>query len=252
LTGLLFWIKTFDDPMLSFFKAAKADVLSHWYALIPGFKTSTNEFYQSIEQELKSRQVPGLEMSRIEFSEGGLLSDKREYLRMSRERLVLDVCAAPFGTAYFFSCRFAEIPATIRLWQLFVLLIVFGVSALFSLAICTRVFGALTIFIWPIGWIFFIAFLIYLLRNAVTMGLRDLDAFLIKSPLGPIYERWFRRETYYRQDTRLMYCDTVNAVVKGLVEEITAAKGVKLVQFNEYNPILGELYKPAPPKPEPK
>jgi hypothetical protein len=191
-------------------------------------------------------------MSRIEFSEGGLLSDKREYLRMSRERLVFDVCAAPFGTAYFFSCRFAEIPAIIRLWQLLVLSAVFGVFAIFSLAVCTRVFGALTIFVWPIGWIVLIAFLVYLLRNAVTMGLKDLDALLIKSPFGPIYERWFRRETYYRQDTRLMYCDTVNAVVKGLVEEITAEKGVKLVQFNEYNPVLGELYKPAPPKPEPK
>lgn len=214
--------------------------------------TSTDEFYQSIEKELKSRQVPGLEMSRIEFSEGGLLSDKREYLRMSRERLVFDICAAPFGTAYFFSCRFAEIPSMVRLWQLLVLLAVWGVFAFFSLAACTRLFGALTIVVWPVGWIVLTAFAIYLLRNAVTMGLRDLDAFLINSPFGPIYERWFRRETYYRQDTRLMYCDTVNAVVKGLVEEITAAKGVKLVQFNEYNPILGELYKPAPPKPEAK
>jgi hypothetical protein len=238
--------------MFSFFKAAKADVLSHWYALIPGFSTSTGEFYESIEQELKSRQVPGLEMSRIEFSEGGLLSDKREYLRMCRERLVFDICAAPFGTAYFFSCRFAEIPSMVRLWQLLLLLIMFGISALFSLAVCTRVFGTLTIFVWPIGWIVLLAFAIYMLRNAVAMGLRDLDAFLINSPFGPIYERWFRRETYYRQDTRLMYCDTVNAVVKALVEEITGAKGVKLVQFNEYNPILGELYKPVPPKPDPK
>ena len=140
----------------------------------------------------------------------------------------------------------------VRLWQLLLLLAVFGISGLFSLAVCTRLFGTLTIFVWPIGWIVLIAFAIYLLRNAVSMGLKDLDALLINSPFGPIYERWFRRETYYRQDTRLMYCDTVNAVVKALVEEITGAKGVKLVQFNEYNPILGELYKPAPPKPEPK
>src|SRR5467141_2523433 len=111
--------------MFSFFKPKKMDVLSHWYSLIPGFNTSAQEFYQSIERELKERQVPGLEITRVEFSEGRLLSHKREYLRMTRERLVFDVCAAPFGTAYFFSCRFAEIPAVIRLWQLIILFAVF-------------------------------------------------------------------------------------------------------------------------------
>jgi hypothetical protein len=232
--------------MLGFFKAAKADVLSHWYALIPGFSTSTGEFYESIEQELKSRQVPGLEMSRIEFAEGGLLSDKREYLRMSRERLVFDVCAAPFGTAYFFSCRFAELPVRITIWHLLFLAFLLG----FFLVVFSIL---LTPFIGPLVFLALLGFVVWVGRNSLALGLRDVDAFLMGFPLiGALYERFLRKETYYRQDTRLMYCDTVNAVVKGLVEEITAAKGVKLVQFNEYNPILGELYKPMPPKPEPK
>jgi hypothetical protein len=46
-----------------------------------------------------------------------------------------------------------------------------------------------------------------------------------------------------------MYCDTVNAVVKAKVEETTGAKGIKLVKFNEYSPILGELYKPRTVQP---
>jgi hypothetical protein len=81
------------------------------------------EFYAAVERELKDREVPGLEIFYVDFAEGGLLSAKREYLRMTRERLVFDICAAPFGTAYFFSCRFAEIPAVIQLWQLLVVLI---------------------------------------------------------------------------------------------------------------------------------
>src|ERR1700722_18754499 len=109
------------------FKSRKADVLSHWYTPVPSFSASTQEFYTSLEQELKAQEVPGLEISRVEFSEGGILSDKREYLRMSRERLVFDVCAAPFGKAYFFSCRFAEIPAVIHLWQLLVLSAAFAI-----------------------------------------------------------------------------------------------------------------------------
>jgi hypothetical protein len=232
--------------MLGFYTKKPAEVITHWYALVPSFSTSTKEFYDAVEAELKARQVPGLDISRVDFAEGGVLSQKREYLRMTRERLVFDICAAPFGTSYFFSCRFAEIPATVSLWQLLIVLGVFGMSLVISLLLCAKVFGFLTPFVWPLGWIVFIGLLVYILRNAVAIGLQDLDAALIKFPVvGPIYERWFRRETYYRHDTRLMYCDTVNVVVKAKVEETTGAKGIKLVRFNEYSPILGELYKPT-------
>jgi hypothetical protein len=230
--------------MFDFFKSKKADVIDHWYSLVPSFNTSTKEFYEAVEKELNDRKVPGLEMFHVDFAEGGLLSAKREYLRMTRERLVFDVCAAPFGTAYFFSCRFAEIPAVIQLWQLLVVL----VGLLMIAGLIFKVAGIiLGIGILIVG---FIA-AIYLLRNAVSLGLKDLDATLIKSPVvGPIYENWFRKETYYRQDTRLMYRDTVNDVVKAKVEEATGAKGIKLIKFNDYNPILGELYKPTTVQPK--
>jgi hypothetical protein len=78
------------------------------------------------------------------------------------------------------------------------------------------------------------------------MGLKDLDTTLLQLPVvGAVYEAWFRKETYYRVDTRLMYLDTVNAVVKAVVEETTGAKGINLIRFNEHSPILGELYKPT-------
>jgi hypothetical protein len=50
------------------FQSKKADVISHWYALIPSFRTSTQEFYIGVETELQTRQVPDLEASRVEFS----------------------------------------------------------------------------------------------------------------------------------------------------------------------------------------
>jgi hypothetical protein len=225
--------------MFGLFEKKKGDVIDHWYSLVPGFNVSAKEFYEAVEKELKDRKVPGLEMFQVDFAEGGLLSAKREYLRMTRERLVFDICAAPFGTAFFFSCRFAEIPAVIQLWQLLVVLV--G-----SLMIAGLIFKLAGIIL-GIG-ILIVGFIaaIYLLRNAVSLGLKDLDATLIKSPVvGPIYENWFRKETYYRQDTRLMYRDTVNDVVKAKVEETTGAKGIKLIKFNDYSPILGELYKPT-------
>jgi hypothetical protein len=225
--------------MFGFFKK-NADVIDNWYTLVPGFNSSSKEFYDGIEKELKTREVPGLEIFHVDFAEGGVLSQKREYLRMTRERLVFDICAAQFGTAYFFSCRFAEIPAAIKLWQLVVVLI----GGFMTVALTFKFLGLI------LGVIVLLAafvLLICTLRNAVAMGLKNLDAALIKSPIvGPIYENWFRKETYYRHDTRLMYCDTVNAVVKAKVEETTGAKGIKLLRYMENCPMLSELYKPNP------
>lgn len=225
--------------MFGIFGSKKAEFIEHWYALVPGFNTSGKEFYGDIEKELKAREVPGLDIAYVDFAEGGILSSKREYLRMTRERLVFDICAAPFGKAFFFSCRFAQIPAVIRLWQLLVVMVgAFMVTAL-TLRYAGLILGVLLLLAGAV-------FLIYLLRNAVALGLKDLDASLIKSPVfGPLYENWFRKETYYRHDTRLMYLDTVNAVVKAKVEEATGAKGIKLVRFMEHSPILSELYKPT-------
>ncbi len=218
---------------------AGAEVMEHWYALVPGFNISGKEFYSAIEAELKAREVPGLDIAYVDFAEGGMLSQKREYLRMTRERLVFDICAAPFGTAFFFSCRFAQIPAVIRLWQLLIVIIGIFMVTMLVLNYAGLIFGAMALLAGGV-------FLLYLLRNAVALGLRDLDATLIKSPVfGPIYENWFRKETYYRHDTRLMYLDTVNAVVKAKVEDVTGAKGIKLVRFMEHSPILAELYKPT-------
>jgi hypothetical protein len=225
--------------MLGFFEKKPADVIDHWYALIPGFNTSTKEFYEAIESELKAREVPGLELFRVDFAEGGVMSSKREYLRMTRERLVFDICAAPFGKGYFFSCRFAEIPAAIKLWQLLVVVVAAFMVTVLTFKILGLILGAIALMA---GFVF----LIYTLRNAVPLGLQNLDTTLIQSPVvGPLYERFFRKETYYRQDTRLMYRDTVNEVVKAKVEEATGAKGVKLIRFNDYSPVLGELYKPT-------
>jgi hypothetical protein len=223
--------------MFGLFEKKTGNVIDHWYALVPGFTTPAKEFYTAVEKELKERHVPGLDIAYVDFAEGGVMSQKREYLRMTRERLVFDICAAPFGTAHFFSCRFAEIPPAIKLWQLLVVLVAAQIAVGLAFNYLGLILGAVVL---VAGFVF----LIYLLRNAVAMGLKDLDGALIKSPIvGSIYENWFRKETYYRQDTRLMYRDTVNDVVKAKVEETTGAKGIKLIRFNECSPILGELYK---------
>ncbi|MGZ5543704.1 MAG: hypothetical protein ACXWIU_03430 [Limisphaerales bacterium] len=218
-------------------KPKPEEPISHWYSLIHGFSMPVKEFYERIEAELKSREVPGLEMQRVDFAEGGLLSADRIYLRMQRETLVFDICAAPFGKSFFFSCRFAEIPMLVTLWHLLAMAFIFVIT--FYLFV--RFFSLWGLIYFPLTCLA----TIYVLRNALSFGLRDLDATLIKSPIfGPIYMRFLRRETYYRQDTRLMYCDMVNEVAKQAVEAVTGAKGIEIIRLNEHNPLLEELYRP--------
>lgn len=214
----------------------KEEVIEHWFSLVDNFQFVTAEFYQMIEKELTARKVPDLEIFRVEWSEGGVLSDKREYLRLRRERLVFDICAAPFGTSYFFSFRLIELPLGIKLLELLVFLL--GVATTFGLL--AKLLGT----IW--GFLALLLILgggIYVLRNSIALGLKDLDAKLIKLPvIGPLYEVFLRKETYYRQDTRLMYLTTVNDITQMLVQEVTAAKGIKLLKQYERKPPRGDLY----------
>lgn len=87
------------------------EILSHWYFLMEDFNTSALEFYKSVEQALARRNVPNLKFVRIDCQEGGLLSAKREYLRVQRKEFVFDICGAPFGNGFFVSWWLGEIPS---------------------------------------------------------------------------------------------------------------------------------------------
>jgi len=223
------------------FKSKKGEVLNHWISFIDGFSYPPQDFYAEIEKELVARSIPSMDISRVEFTEGGPLSDKRVYLRMIRERLIFDTCATPFGSGYIFSCRTVFIPPVIKLWHILVVLLFFK-----------AVDSVLTQLLDPLfAWIAFGALalaIIQVFRNPIAMGLSDLDATLIKTPVaGPIYERLFRKDTYFRQDTRLFYLEAVPKLVRAMAEETTAAKGVKLMRQYQLAPVLGGLYQPVPP-----
>jgi hypothetical protein len=224
------------------FKSNKDEVLDHWISFADGFTLPPQEFYEAVEKEMTARKIPAMKVSRVEYAEGGLLSEKRLYLRMLRERLAFDMCAAPFGNSFFFSCRTVHSPPMLRLWHIAIAFVFFGV--VYSLLV--KELGMLFANIAIVALLIAIA---ETFRNAVGLGLADLDNALMKIPVvGPIYENWFRKETYYRQDTRLAYLKIVPEIIKNLADDMTGAKGIKLTQSYERAPIFGELYKRVPPK----
>jgi hypothetical protein len=234
-------LRTWFDFVFGF-ENKKGVILGHWIAFLDNFSFSPQEFYVAIEKELQARKIPGMEISREEFAEGGLISDKRIYLRLFRERLALYTCAAPFGSGYFFSCRTVYVPALVRLWHIVAALVFFNIVG-------GLLMKPLGITFATVAMIALMFALTGVLRNAATSALSDLDTLLLKIPVvATIYEDWFRADTYYRTDTRLIYLQRIPELIKEIAEEITAAKGARLEQQYQLAPILGELYKPVPPR----
>ena len=219
---------------------AKADaslVISHWYKLIENFQASPMAFYSSVEAAIERRQIPDTSTSRVDWKEGGLLSARREYLRITRGKLTFDICGAPFGTGFFFSWWLAEVPAAYGLLHVFLILIlvlvlIYMIFAAFGFL--TGVF--LTIVVLPLTFL--------LLGNAVRQGKLGSEEVVLAIPMiGALYDRIFKPNTYYKIDTALMFQSTVHAAVLEVIDELTSAKGLRALSELERKPILREFFK---------
>jgi hypothetical protein len=211
--------------MFGFFKRTKSVVRAHWYVPIADYETSVEDFYASIETEIKGRGFPGVEVSRLVFKVGGMLSSGREYLRIRRERILFDTGCGPFGNCWYYSCRGCILPRRMRLWEILVALATIGSFAMlyvlsFGLMIGLCVLGGTLIAIGAL-----------LMQAGKWPGLDD---FLLNLPVvGGIYELFFRPETYHRQDTRHVFIDMVNHFIREKVKEDALGRGREDLKFVE-------------------
>jgi hypothetical protein len=211
------------------------NVIGHWSVLIESFEASPLAFYQSVEAALARREVPQTRKSRVEHKEGGLFSASREYLRIEREKLFFDVCAAPFGTGFFVSSwlveSLPELNIALKALAVFALLGVtawllsaFGliVGALF---ICVLLFGGLA-----------------LAQAAVETGQLD-DGYVRVLPfIGWVYLRFFKPPTYYRIDSMEMFQKAVHSAVLEVIDAMTAEKGLRALAESERKPVMRAFY----------
>ncbi len=217
---------------------SNSSIISHWHHPIENFQTSPLEFYAAVEQALQPRQIPDISTSRVDWKEGGILSARREYLRIQRGKLVFDICAAPFGTGFFFSSWLTEPPPTHGLS--FAFLIFLAGIAVFG--ILTQVFGFIIgFFLTLIGFPLLIVVGGYLVRRG-DFGVEIEDTILAIPFFGPLYERIFKPVTYYKMDTALMFQSAVHGAVLEVVEKLLSAKGVRAMSELERKPIMRGLY----------
>lgn len=190
----------------------KADeALGHWSQLIENFQTSALDYYAALEAALERRSIPGISTRRVHFAEGGMFDAGREYLRVERGELKIDVCAAPFGTGFFFSWWLAgRRPA----WWLALLLA-----------------GALLLYlIWKVMYLGF----------GTRLQLTLLIILLVGVGI-PFVQRLVKRTTYYAVDTLLMFKAAVHAAVTETIDSLLTAKGLRALTEEEKKPIMREF-----------
>ncbi|MBL9144136.1 MAG: hypothetical protein JNM99_10700 [Verrucomicrobiaceae bacterium] len=210
--------------MFGLFKRKHPVVFEQWITPVLAFESNADLFYTAVSEELKKWEVPDLSTERIEYKDGGPFSQGREYLRVQRENLVFDICSAKFGKSWWFSCRSAVLPRSLRVWELLVFVIALGWLGV----ACWYLFGVIA------GGIAMAATLVMVSCLMLAgRSLSSLDDALLNLPvLGAFYEAWTRFESYYRDDASRMYVSMVDYLVREKVKEFAAAGGVDDVQFN--------------------
>ena len=225
----------------------RGQVLSHWSQLIENFQTSSIDFYVRVATAVQRRQAPNILISRVTWRESGVFSARREYLRVERGEDIIDICAAPFGTSFFFSSRLAKERS--RLGCFYGILLLF-VAAVLSVIPGLLLFAAgvdpatlnliqnLMIQVVNLIWLI-IAFLLAAVLLAFLFGAQSIEAIPF---LGRFYAWALKPITYYRIDTALMFQKTVHNAMLEVIDELTMAKGLRGLSEDERKPIMHGLF----------
>ncbi|HEX4961662.1 MAG TPA: hypothetical protein VF173_12535 [Thermoanaerobaculia bacterium] len=213
--------------------------LSHWYELFEDFSTSTQDFYAAVEEAIRSRKIPDITISRVLFNEGGVWTAKREYLRIKRGRIVVDICSAPYGTSHFFSWWVAKVPARYGLFK--VLGLAFLLSPLWNilLVLALKAVGETLSAVIFLSFLSFLGvpIILLLLGIAVERGYVGNEEWVLSVPIiGYLYALVFKPLTYYRLDSAYMFRDSMAAIVGEVVNGLREEKGLRLLEPEELAP----------------
>ena len=220
------------------------NVISHWCQLFESFQASPLTFYQAVASAIETRKVPELQQSRIEFKEGGSLTAHREYFRIVRGRYAFDICAAPFGTGFFFSWWLTEIKSWVGWLYLLGFLFVGEVAAkiIYTLIPTSDIINLNGFVYTPLA----LAALFWAFGYAVREGFINMEQIVLMTPfVGWVYEHVFNPATFYNLDSAMMFQQAVHNAVMEVIDGMTKANGLRALSEGERKPILRAFAKSA-------
>jgi hypothetical protein len=229
------------DSLTEGWKEAKAEQvkratpLYYWCQPFKDFQFPPQQFYGLVEKHICQWQVPELLQGKILLHEGTVFSKRRLYLQMRRERLVFEICVAPFGTGYFVSSRLFDRRRDAGLLDYLMAFILVALASAIAwkewgTVPSVVITGVLVTTLWSV------------MRLGIATDFAWLDEKLCEIPwFGPIYETLFHPDTYYRQDRNNIYREAVHSAVIDSVAEMRAEKGLRPMTELESRPTIAEL-----------
>lgn len=207
---------------------------SHWHSTVEGFHTDGKEFYHLVKAAVEERQIPDVKFSVVDHKEGGFATAKRQYLRVQRGALVFDICTAPFGTGQFFSWWLVSVGPKHPL-----LYLIGFMAAIFILPLfLSAPFVFLAFLAYPFMLFMTIFGLLYLARKG-TFGPEE--HIRMVPVIGWLYERLFGAITYFSEDTRQMFQDSIHQSVQEAVNAVTAQGGAQAAKPIDFTPTIRDL-----------
>ena len=201
-----------------------------------GRKFSAQAIYEGIIEAVEGLKIPGVSVGPQIIHEGGPFSPHRAYLRIRREFSEFLVCAAPVGNSYFVTVRKIDRFRHVKWFHYF---IVFG-------ALVGLVFGSALAFGWEWAWIILVLLLTLawsLMRYAAQFIRSRLAEKLPEIPvLGALYLRWFRPDTFFRQDLHSAFLTLVDAAIRDVVTGLDPAPPTRPATETHGGPILKNLH----------
>jgi hypothetical protein len=216
-------------------RSLETPVFAHWHTLVENFETSPLEFYEAVEAAVRRREIPELRCSRVEYRESGIFSAIRIYHRIERKRLAFDVCAAPFGNGFFFSSWLTEPKKSHKAVGCLLILVCLAFAYLL-----VRDMGWHGLFIAAL--LAFGAFAILVISSRGGWLVSE-DLILGIPYLGPLYERFFDPDTYFKEDTRIMFQEMAHGAVLEAVDAVLQTKGLRALAPESRKPAVRSLVK---------
>ncbi len=229
---------------------ARIEPLGNWHYLVEGMEASPQKFYDQVVEALKRREIPDAQTNFHYWQEGGKLSAYRQYLRVTRGPLMMDICGAPFGKGFFFSWWLGT-PRPLFIIPTIVALVIMGVIGYLWLWACALIasksgheaalgISFLAFTLWPIPHIILFVLLgLWLERGGFTAA----PYFLAIPILGWLWKKLFLIDTYYRIDTQIMYQTAVHAAVMEVIDSMTKAQNLERITDDARKPIMRDLFK---------
>lgn len=178
----------------------------------PDFQVSPKAVYQGILQEIARKEIPGVRYGEAVLHESGPFSPYRAYLQIRREFSDFFVCAAPVGTSFFVSVRTIDrYPRSRWFHFLYVAFLVFVISFLGFVWDGTA--GAIALPILSLSLVWSVCrYAAYSVEGFLSEHLPEVPI------LGALYLRFFRPDTFYRQDLHVAFLTLVDDVIRKVVE----------------------------------